>query len=357
MDRKGWGSYITTALLVASGVLIAYLCFRVFQPFLGPIVWAIVLALLLHPWYERAVRMVRSPAAAATLICVLVTLMLGVPLFSLIASLPGEIKLVYAKVNNALHPGEKGGGVDPRVEKAWNRTVELAARAGYDLPTVVSDRLRRAAAQLVALTPRLIGEAVEYLLDFSLILVALFFFLRDGEQLTHWLHGLVPLDDERTQELFSKIQDVVRATVFGGVAVALAQGLLGGILFLALGVPAALIWGVLMGTLSLIPPLGAWLIWVPAGAILLWQGSIAKGIILLAGGALVVSTVDNILRPLIIGQRTRLPTLLIFFSLLGGIQFFGAIGLIIGPVLVSLLIGILEFTRERVQRHTAADAS
>jgi len=356
VDRGRWGSYITVALLLAGGILIAYLCFRVFQPFLGPIVWATVLAVLLHPWYERAAQVVRSRSAAAVLVCILATLILGVPLFYLISSLPGEIKEAYAKVNAALHPSENGGGGDPRVGNAWHRMADLAARAGYDLPSVLSDRLKRAAAQLLALTPRIIGEAVEYVANFVLTLLALFFFLRDGERLTHWLRGLVPLDEGQTQELFSKIRDVIRATVAGGLAVALAQGLIGGILFLALGIPAALLWGVLMGTLSLVPPLGAWIIWIPAGAILLWQGSIAKGLVLLAGGAVAISTVDNILRPLIIGQRTQLPTLLIFFSLLGGIQFFGPVGLIVGPVLVALLIGILEFTRERVQRQTKADA-
>lgn len=342
--------YFTGALLLGGGVLIAYLCFRIFRPFFAPMVWATVLALLLHPLYDPAARALRNRSGTAALLCLLGVLVLGVPFFYLISSLPGEIKEGYEEIDAALRPGAGGESADPRLVNAWNRLVETAARAGYHLPSVISDLVRGAGDRLIAAAPRLVGGAAEYLFDFVLTFLTLFFFLRDGDRLVHWLRDLVPLGQEQTSGLFTKIRDVVRATVLGGLAVAVAQGSIGGALFWALGVPTPLLWGVLMGTLSLIPPLGAWLIWIPAGALLIWQGALWKGILLLAGGALGIGLIDNILRPLIIGQRTRLPTLLIFFSLLGGLQVFGPVGLIVGPVLVALLVGILEFTREQVQR-------
>jgi len=344
--------YFATALLVGSSLLIAYLCFRVFLPFLGPTVWATVLAVLLHPLYRPTMRRLRSRSLAAVVLCLLAALIVGVPFFYLISSLPSEIKHAYGKADAALRPGTERPNADPRLQQAWNRVAEAANRAGYNLPTELPDILRRGASRFIALVPRLIGEAVEYLFDFALTFLVLFFFLRDGDRLLHWMRDLIPLGQEQTEELFSKIRDVVRATVLGGFAVALAQGTIGGTLFWLLGVPTPLLWGLMMGTLSLVPPLGAWLVWIPAGGILLWQGHLAKGIILLAGGALGISVVDNVLRPIIIGQRTQLPTLLIFFSLLGGLQFFGPVGLIVGPVLVALLIGILEFTRTRVKRQS-----
>jgi predicted PurR-regulated permease PerM len=353
MDSPDWrGRYVAAVVLLVGGVLVAYLCFRLFQPFVGPTVWAVVLAVLLHPFQEPLARRLRSRSLAAVLLCVAGFLAVGLPFFYLVSSLPAEIKQAYGMVDAALRPDPSGKIGEPRLLRAWNWVAEAATKAGYDLPTALSDLLRHATSRLVALIPRLIGEAFEYLFDFAMTFLTLFFFLRDGDRLLHWLRGLVPLGHEQADELFGKIRDVVRASVFGGLAVALAQGFAGGLLFWALRLPTPLLWGSLMGTLSLLPPLGAWLVWVPGGGILILQGHPVKGVILLAGGALGISLIDNVLRPILIGQRTQIPTLLLFFSLIGGFQFFGPVGLIVGPVLVALLIGILDFVRLRVQRQT-----
>jgi len=340
--------YVTTALLLLGGVIIVYLCFRIFQPFLAPVVWATVLAVLIHPLQAPGARLFRSSSVAAVVNCLVGFLMVGVPFFYLVSSLPSELKEAYSGAEAVLN-ADPAGTADPRLARAWQRLAETAAKTGYALPMALPDLLRRNASRLISLAPRLIGEAVEYLFDAVLTFLTLFFFLRDGDRLLHWLRDLVPLGSEQTDEFFGKIRDVVRATVLGNLSVALAQGVIGGLLLWLLGVPTPMLWGVLMGTLSLVPPLGAWLVWVPAGAILIWQGYLARGVILLAGGFFLISVVDNVLRPLIIGQRTQLPTLMIFFSLLGGLQFFGAAGLIVGPVMVALLIGVLEFLRGRLQ--------
>jgi len=348
--------HFTSAILLIGGVLVVYLCFRVFQPFLGPTVWATVLAVLLHPLFQPSAAFLRSRSLAAVLLCLLGTLALGLPCYYLVSEIPSQIGEAYEKVEAALRLDPAAQGPDPRLLRAWEWMVAVVARAGYQLPAALSQFLPQALTRFLGSMPALIGGAVGFLFDFVLTFLTLFFFLRDGEKLLHWLRGLVPLGAEQTDELFRKIRDVVSATVFGGLAVALAQGLLGGVLFWLLGLPTPLLWGLVMGLLSLLPPLGAWLVWVPAGGILIWQGYVIRAAFLFAGGVFGISMIDNILRPLIIGQRTQLPALLIFLSLAGGLQALGPVGLIAGPVLVALLIGILDFLRARLQPAPAASS-
>jgi predicted PurR-regulated permease PerM len=342
--------YLVTGLLIGGGVIIAYLCARIFQPFWSPVVWATVLALMLHPLYRPLAARVRSPSVAALLLCTLGALLLAIPFYWIASLLPAQIKEVYERVQQlaqAASTRESGG----RLVELARRISDLTDRFGYYLPSELPGLLREAGSRVLSATPRLIGGAVQYLVEFIITLMTLFFFLRDGDRLIHWLRDLIPLEHVQTEELFTKVRETVRATVLGGLAVAAAQGSLGGLLFLVLGLPTPLLWGVVMGLLSIVPLIGAWLVWVPAGLVLLWQGEVWRAGILLGGGFFGVSLVDNVLRPVIIGQRTALPTLLVFFSVLGGVRVFGPVGLIVGPVLVSLLAGMLEFTRLRVQRH------
>lgn len=346
--RTWKAEYFGAALLLIGVAVIVYLSVRVFLPFLAPTFWATVLAILLHRVYEPATRILRSRSLAALVVCLLAVVILVLPSLYLVLSLRSQSVEAFTRLEATVRD-PTGPSADPRLLQAWNWVVEKAAAGGYDLPSALTDFLRRSAPKAVASTPRLLGEALEFLFDLVLAFLTLFFFLRDGHRLVHWLRQLVPLGLDQTSELFSRIRDMIHATVFGGFAVALAQGALGGILFWVLGIPVPLLWGLIMGLLSLLPPLGAWLIWIPAGIVLLLQGHIVKAVILLAGGAFAVSLVDNILRPIIIGERTQLPTLLIFFSLAGGIHVFGAPGLIAGPIVVALLIAILEFVRDRIR--------
>ncbi len=340
--------YLTGALLTIAGLLVGYLCYGVFKPFLAPTIWAAVLALLFHPLYQPAVKLLRSRSLAALLLCLVATMILALPCIYLISSLRTQLWDVYDEVEQTLSD-PTGQTADTRLQRGWRWVVDTAAKGGYHLPAALSEVLQRGASRMISSTPAVIGGIFEFIIDLTFVFLTLFFFLRDGERLVHWLQDLVPLNAEQTAGLFAKIRDVIQATVFGGLAVALAQGLIGGALFYGLGLPTPLLWGVVMGILSLLPPLGAWLVWGPAVGILFWQGPIWKAVILLIGGVLGISLIDNLLRPMIIGHRAQLPTLLVFFSLAGGLQFFGPIGLVAGPVLVALLIGILDFIRERLQ--------
>ena len=345
--------YLTTTLLVAGGVLIAWLCALVFRSFLEPVVWATVLALMLHPFYRPLLAAVRSGSLAALLLCLLGAFLLSLPFYWVALLLPPQIQELYGRLQNLAQAGSGGQTNGEPVLQAWVWIGDSARRFGYDATTVLNNLLRQGASRLLAATPALIGGLLQWAFDLAIVTMTLFFFLRDGERLVQWLRDLVPLGHAQTEDLFGQIRDIVRATVLGGLVVAAAQGLLGGLLFWVLGLPTPLLWGIVMGLLALVPLVGSWLVWVPAGIVLLAQGHVWRGVILLAGGVFGVSTIDNVLRPLIIGQHSQMPTLLIFFSILGGVEAFGAVGLIVGPVLVALLVGILDFTRARIQGQRA----
>ncbi|OYW89178.1 MAG: hypothetical protein B7Z20_00690 [Sphingobium sp. 32-64-5] len=175
-----------------------------------------------------------------------------------------------------------------------------------------------------------------------------FFLLRDGRSLAEKIATTVPLDRELYDALSGRFIQVIRAMIKGSLVVAVAQGLIGGVVFALLGIPGAALWGTLMGAMSLIPAVGTGIVWVPVALYLLFTGSITEGLILIACGALIISTVDNVLRPILVGRETKMPDPLILISTLGGIAVAGFNGLIIGPVIAALFITVWSMAGKAV---------
>jgi predicted PurR-regulated permease PerM len=179
-------------------------------------------------------------------------------------------------------------------------------------------------------------------IDFCLTFYLLFFFLRDRDAAIAFLRLASPVSDAATTKLLGRIGDTVHAGVYGTLAVASVQGLLGGLMFWWLGLPAPLLWGVVMALLAVFPVLGAFVVWIPATLYLALEGSWGKAIILTLWGMLVVGTIDNLLRPVLVGNRLKLHTVLTFLSVVGGIILFGPVGILLGPVILTLTTGLLE---------------
>jgi predicted PurR-regulated permease PerM len=175
---------------------------------------------------------------------------------------------------------------------------------------------------------------------FFLMLYLLFFVLRDGDELMEQIIHALPLGDDRERALFSKFAEMARATIKGTLAVGLVQGFIGGVMFWALGIEGAVFWGVVMVLLSVLPLVGAGLIWVPAAIFMLVGGAYLKAAIIIVVGVLVIGLVDNILRPVLVGRDTKLPDYLILLSTLGGLTMFGISGFVIGPIIASLFLAI-----------------
>lgn len=339
------------ALLIA--VTIAFLL--VLLPFYGSVFWGTVLAILFTPFYRRLqTRMQgRSNLAALTtlLLCLVIVI---IPMGLITASLIREVNDVVRMM--------RGGELDfgayflQIINALPQWVVDILDRYGFGTITAIKERLSEGAlqgSQLFAAQALNIGQnTFHFLISFAIMLYLLFFLLRDGAILSAKVRRAIPLSDEHKRNLLSKFTTVIRATVKGNIVVAMTQGALGGIMFAILGIQGALLWGVLMAFLSLLPAVGAGLIWAPVAVYFLLTGAIWKGVVLIAFGVLVIGLVDNILRPLLVGKDTKMPDWVVLISTLGGMALFGLNGFVIGPLIAALFIAawdLLASSREAEQ--------
>lgn len=326
-------------LLLLTGVTVAF-CW-VISPFFGAVFWAMVLALMFMPLQRRLCVKLRGhdtlAAIGTLLICLLIVV---VPLTLIIAAMIDEAAAFSQRV--------RSGGLDLRAYfqqvvdalPAW--VHGLMGRFGVVSLQDVMDKVSAALVQGgQALTARALAIGQNTLLvmvNLGITLYLLFFFLRDGRDLARMIRGAVPMQAAHTNYLLHKFATVVRATVKGTVVVALVQGLLGGMAFAVLGIGGAVLWGVTMAVLSLVPAVGAALVWAPVAIYLMATGSLPSGVGLAVWGAGVMGMVDNVLRPILVGKETKLPDFLVLLSTIGGISLFGLNGFVIGPAIAALFV-------------------
>ncbi len=321
-------------------------------PFSGAVLWAIFLAIVFAPLQQRVLRHLAgrpTPAALVTLGIVLLIVIL--PLALVAASLVQEVATLVERLRaGELDPGRY---LQHMVEGMPNWLRQLLARFGLGNFWVMQQKALAGVAQSgSAITAQawLIGQGtLELVVGFFVMLYLLFFLLRDGLVLAGSIGTAVPLNAHHRRRLFLKFVMVVRATVKGNILVAIIQGALGGLAFAVLGIPAALLWGVVMAFLSLLPAIGAALVWVPVALYLLSAGAFWSALALAAWGMLVIGLVDNLLRPYLVGQDTRMPDYLVMLSTLGGMAVFGINGFVVGPVIAAMFISAWDiYTTERL---------
>jgi predicted PurR-regulated permease PerM len=226
-----------------------------------------------------------------------------------------------------------------RQSERWFGVQEPHLREGVD------ESLKAISKFLMSRAPTLLRGVGEFLFSFLLIFISMFFLFRDGPQILRVVNESNPLPQAYEAEILRKFQDVSYAAFFGSILTAMVQGGAGALLFYALGVPSPLFWGSVVAFVSLIPIVGNFLVWIPWSAYLYLSGDAARAIALLAIGGLVVSSIDNVLKPLIIRGRTDMHPLLVFLSVLGGMQAFGFLGILLGPLIVALFLSFLDFYR------------
>jgi predicted PurR-regulated permease PerM len=310
-------------------------------PFFGAVMWGVALAILFTPLYKRLVKKMggrRNLAAIATLTLALIIVI--IPLTVVTVSLVDEVSLVSQKIRsgdiNFASYFQQVVNAIPR----WALT--LLDRFGLgNVEGLISQISARAAqgTQAIASQAVSIGQnTFDFLVSFAIMLYLLFFLLRDGADLSTTVRNSLPLAKPHTHYLLNKFTTVIRATIKGNIAVAAAQGIIGGLAFWFLGVQGALLWGVLMAFLSLLPAIGAALIWLPVAIYFLATGAIWQGLTLIFIGVFVVGLVDNILRPLLVGKDTQMPDYIVLMSTIGGIALFGINGFVIGPVIAALFM-------------------
>ena len=335
-------------LLLIGGV--SYWFFDLIQPFLMPVFWAVVLAIVfngLHVWLKR--KFPERPMLAATLTTLTITLTVLLPLSLFV--------LAVIKEAASLVQLYESGELDPTLLISWFEERTPAARLLADDYGVDFNQIRDGIQTGVATAGQwLANQALNFgqnflglAVDFFLMLYFLWFFLKDGKVIVDYIVRALPLGDRDEIALFDRFATVSRATLKGTLIVAAVQGTLGGLLFWFLGIDGALFWGVVMTLLSLLPVGGAALVWVPAAIIMAVQGSYGKAIIIVAFGALAIGLVDNLLRPLLVGRDTKMPDYLVLIATLGGIAAFGLAGFVIGPVVAALFLTVWEMMMREFQ--------
>jgi predicted PurR-regulated permease PerM len=284
--------------------------------------------------------------------CVIVACVIILPAIFLAIGLVGEVSDLYPKFKAGTEAGKYDFILRPQVY-GWNEKLKglLGDRidaSALNVEAFILGNLDRISKFLLKQASSLVGNLSSAIVTFVFALISMFYFFRDGDRLVTRVRELLPMSADLKANLTGRINEVVHATVYGGVVVAVIQGIMGGLIFLALGLPSPILWGATMALLALVPLFGPYLIYIPAAIILIASGSLVKGIILAGLGVLLVSQADNILKPIIIGRRTKIHQLILFFSMLGGLRAFGLLGVIVGPVLASVILALLEVYKPHV---------
>jgi len=338
------------ALVVAA--VLGYALIKIFTPFFGAMAWAVFLAFLLFPLNTRWRRHLRGNGVTAGVLTILAPITILLPLSALSIDFVAQISDLVRKVQKAAVQWDIKTFSDLR-QFPWIARINdwLQVHTGISAAQVQSWLVTGAQHVLqgaAGFSGSFFLGAVDSLVSFAIMLFLLFFFLRDGDVMIARARNLIPMEESRKDRLFQQVGDVTRAIVIGTSMTALMQGVMIGIGFAIAGLPSPVVFGVLAGLLSMLPMGGSALVWVPAVIWLFIDGRWGFAIFMLAWG-LMLGGIDSVLRPVLISGRAKISALAVFVGVLGGIPAFGAIGIIAGPVVLSLVLALIEFAEETRQ--------
>lgn len=335
--------------LIAATLLGVYLCYRLIEPFLPALAWGLALAVVAYPIHKAICRRVPNAAVSAALSVVTVALVIVAPAAFVIHQLVRQGSEAVGVARQYLESG------------AWREAVEsqprLAPVAGWVAENLaVEDLVARGGEYLEAWGPAVLSGSVGVVVQLLITLLVLFYLFRDKRDIAADVRSFLPLSERETDILMRRIVDTIHATIFGSLAVAAVQGFMGGLMFWFLGLPAPIVWGAVMALLATIPVMGTFVVWAPAAVYLAASGAWGKAAILVGWGAVAIGLIDNFLYPMLVGRRLRFHPLPVFFSIVGGLALFGAAGLVLGPIVLSVTAALLDLLRRRTSRGQAADA-
>jgi len=350
--------YILVSLFFLITAIVFYLFYQLIIPFFAPMAWAAVFAILFFPLYEKVLQWTRSRGLSSLLVCIIIIILIIGPVTYLFVALVSEAANAVAKVNAMIKSGELEQML--AIDVPWLEAAKEKLSKYYDLSKINLDQIIKQSMESVSgvilnQTSWLITNTTRLVFYFLLMIFTLYYFFKDGEVLVQKTKRLMPLTPNQINVTFRQLHDVIQATMYGGVVVALIQGLIGGILFAIVGIPSPIFWGAIMAFLSVIPFVGAFIVYIPAGLILIIGGSYVKGIVVIAVGSVVISQIDNVLRPFLISGRTSMHPLLLFFTILGGIYMFGLLGVVLGPITAAVFVTLLKIFEFKL--HPEAEAS
>jgi predicted PurR-regulated permease PerM len=331
---------LVVVLLVVTAVVV-YLCFQIAAPFVPALTWAIALTVIAHPLHARLCRWIDRRSIAAAITVVIVSMTLVAPSVFVVREIAAEIGRNVEKVDDEIlaEQWQQAARKNPRLAPMmrWlEEEVELGEQAAR-----LSERFIGGTSGFLSATVYAIGTLL-------VTMYLLFYFVRDKSGLMNAMREVMPLWTSEADQIFLRVRDTIYAIVYGTLVVSLVQGILGGLMFWWLGLPAPLTWGAVMALLSVLPAFGAAIVWLPASVYLALDGDWTRAVILATWGTLVMGLVDNLLYPVLVRNRLRLHTVPVFISILGGLVVFGAAGLVLGPVVLAVAVALLEIWRMRL---------
>jgi predicted PurR-regulated permease PerM len=333
-------------------LVMLYLVFKILQPFLAAILTSMILAYILHPVYTRVNKHITNKNAAAITTALITILVLGVPTILLLSSLVEEADVIYLQARQVISDSPVfGAGCVPDSQDTLcaassyiNNFLQDSAVKFYlkDFFAKATDFILKQASSLIFSLPKL-------LLNIFVALFTMFYLFKEGRGIIDKITQLLPFRLHHQKEIMNQIDEITSAVIYGAIIIAVMQGTLGGILFWIFGISSPVFWGLVMILFAFIPFVGASLIWFPAAVIQIAIGNIWAGIGILIGG-FIISWLDNLIKPKIIGSKAGIHPVLVLIGVLGGIAFFGLVGGILGPLVLALFITFLKiYHRERIQ--------
>jgi predicted PurR-regulated permease PerM len=346
----------TLWFLGISLLLVLGLAFEITRPFLYPVAAATILAVVFYPAHQRILVWTKGKAGRAAVLSTLVLLFLFlVPVLSILTVAANEA-VGAGQYLTRMSAAE--GGFAKFVTILADRALIFLGRwidvSRFNIRGAITSHMQQAGVWVLGSGASILGRFLRFLGSSLITLVIVFFMFRDGEQWVHTAMRSTPLSPEQARRLMSNISDTILANVYGIVSVGVAQGLLTGIAIWIAGIPSPLLLGLGAALASVIPIVGASLVWVPAGLYLIFIGTIWKGVFVLLWGVLVVSTADNVIRPWVVSGKVELHPLVLLFFILGGVEAFGFLGLFLGPVIASVLAVLFGMFREELSKSDSA---
>ena len=341
------------ALFYGVVALLAYLVYLIFEPFLEPLAWAAVLAVVFFPVQEQLEKR-WGKTWAATANTTFITLLVVIPAIFAASSFVRQGVQAGRSIEVGLSSGHFA-----KLNDAW---LWIQHRFPSQSPADLANLLRGWANRIASIVASRLGDILRHvaaaLFDLGVMLFAMFYFFRDGDGIMRRLRSVLPFESYYRERMIREARDLIFASVISSLVAALVHASVGGITFQIAGIQSALFWGVMMGFASLLPIVGSSIIWLPAAIWLLATGHIGRGIFVIVICAGLVGLVDNVIRPWLISGRAELSGLLIFISVLGGIAVFGILGVVLGPIIVASAASILSIYTERgLNEHNAVDPS
>jgi len=333
-------------------LLVLYFSYLIIKPYLLDIFMALVLFFTAKPLYQALTRLLRGyKALASALTCLILLLIILIPLFSLMSIIASQALEFSSQVSKGMKNGELWSWVAAKIDaiKFYLTHLNLPLPPGeIDLAQIVQTAVSKASAFVYTNAIGLIKGFTVFFFDLLLVLFIAFFMFLQGDDFIAAIKRLSPLDPAHNDEILRETEVTIKATLWGTVIVAFAQGSLGGVGFLIFGLPQPAFWGTAMIPASVIPVIGSAIIWGPAAIYLLFTGHVTAGVGLILWGGVVVSVIDNILKPILMKGSSETPSIFILFSILGGLTYFGMIGFILGPLILSFLLSLLRIYQKTI---------